>query len=65
MRRRMACGICGSVVLVPTAVSAQAQGVHNPGRTQGLVAPVSTGVQDLVTIAGPGTSVSAKITKEK
>ena len=40
------------------------KGVCNPERTQGLRAPAPEGDHDLVTLKGPGTFISAEISKQ-
>ena len=40
------------------------KGVRNPERTQGLKAPAPQGEHELITLKGPGTFLSASITKQ-
>jgi hypothetical protein len=64
MLRRWAFSILTFGVVIVLAVQVQAQVVRAPERTQGLVVSASPGVHDLVSLEGPGTFVSAQVTKQ-
>jgi len=51
-------------VLQGCVVNTFTQGVRNPERTQGLKAPAPQGEHELIALEGPGTFLSASITKQ-
>ncbi|MES9969689.1 MAG: hypothetical protein ABW092_06610 [Candidatus Thiodiazotropha sp.] len=52
------------IVLQGCVVNTFTKGVTNPERTQGLRAPAPQGTHELITLKGPGTFLSAHVTKQ-